>query len=267
MENNKNVMKLPVDVICYGEKKHFDTREKAIAFFLEGIASSEGSEQERYVKIHYALVHGFADLVTDGSSERMESKPSVKFTIDDKDKIINFITADVLSINSPEIYDRGKCKLVVEDRDIIKALLKQDGSYAAQFLRQYVENDKELLMAVSLGGEEPGRGLAYASAELQDDKGFVLEMLKIDASDFRYVSDRLSDDIEVVSVALAHAKDDYDVSSIKEGMGTKLFTELVLERQAKNREVQGIDNIIEEAESLKCPGKNREGNPVVRDDR
>lgn len=225
----ENKMNKPVDVICYGQREHFETRQDAINKYAEGMVACEGSEQERYAKIHFALVHGSADIVTDGSSERVEAKPSVKFTADDKDKIINFIIADVLSINSPEIYDRGKCKLVVEDRDIIKALLKKEGWYAAQFLTRYIENDKELLVEAARGGEGERGALAYASDELCDDKEFVFEMLNLDASDFRYVSDRLANDIEVIVKAFQCAKTEYDFDCIKEGLGKELLTEMVQE--------------------------------------
>lgn len=238
MENKQvqNIMDMPVDVICYGERKHYETRAKAVQEFFEAMNVTEGAEKSRYAMIYSALVGGSADIVTDGSSERIKSKSVAKYTVADKDKIIKLIEAGKLSINSREIYDIGKCELVVEDRDIIKALLKQDGWYAAQFLRKYIENDKELIMAVSLGGEETGRGLAYAGAELCDDKEFVLQLLVIDASDFQYVSDRLANDVEVVSVALSHAVDDYDMCSIKENIGTKLLVEMV-ERQEHLAEI------------------------------
>ena len=43
---------------CYGEKKTWTRREDALAFFLEGMLSSEGSEQERYSRIYSQLKAG-----------------------------------------------------------------------------------------------------------------------------------------------------------------------------------------------------------------
>ena len=253
-----NKMNKPVDVICYGTREHFETRQEARDKYAEAMAACEGSEQERYVKIYLALAHGSADIVTDGSSERVESEPSVKFTADDKDKIINFIIADVLSINSPEIYDSGACKLVVEDRDIIKALLKKDGWYAAQSLRKYIENDKELLLEAARGGEGERGALAYASNELRDDKAFVLEMLEIDASDFRYVSDILANDIEVVVKAFQCAKTEYDFNCIKEGLGQELLTQMIQEMAQPRFEKQQAKTSLDEQISVASASKEYE---------
>lgn len=251
-------MNKPVDVICYGQREHFETRKEARDKYAEAMAACEGAEQERYANIYIALAHGTADVVTDGSSERVESEPMVKFTIADKDKIINFIIADVLSINSPEIYDRGECKLVVENRDIIKALLKKDGWYAAQFLRKYIENDKELLIEAARGGESERGALAYASDELRDDKAFVLEMLEIDASDFRYVSDRLANNIEVVVKAFQCAKTEYDFDCIKEGLGKELLTEMVTEMFQARIGTQHEKNSLDEQISIASASKEYE---------
>ena len=40
-----------VKTICYGKERVWDKREDAVAFFLKAMASSEGSEQQRYVLI------------------------------------------------------------------------------------------------------------------------------------------------------------------------------------------------------------------------
>lgn len=47
-----------VTTYCYGEAKEWDSREAAIAFFTEGIANSEGSEQSRYATIVAQLQSG-----------------------------------------------------------------------------------------------------------------------------------------------------------------------------------------------------------------
>lgn len=245
----ENRMNMPVDVICYGQREHFETRQEAKDKYAEAMTACEGAEQERYVKIYLALAHGTAGVVTDGFPEKVESKPSFKFTAGDKEKIIALIEAGELSINSREIYDYGKGKLVLEDRDIIKALLKKDGWYAAQSLRKYIENDKELLLLAARGGDEPRGTLAYACEQLQDDKKFVLEMLKLDSSEVRYVSDRLSNDVEVISTALKYAESDYDISSIKEALGEGLLTEMVNSRNeryeiAKRVEIEDFKNTL-----------------------
>lgn len=40
-----------VKTICYGREVIWDSRKKAIMFFLECMASSEGAERERYLNI------------------------------------------------------------------------------------------------------------------------------------------------------------------------------------------------------------------------
>ena len=51
--NNKSVT-----TICYGTERVWDNREEAIAYFLDGMVASEGSEQERYTNIYLALKAG-----------------------------------------------------------------------------------------------------------------------------------------------------------------------------------------------------------------
>ena len=40
-----------VKTICYGKERIWDSREKAISFFEEGILACEGSERDRYLSI------------------------------------------------------------------------------------------------------------------------------------------------------------------------------------------------------------------------
>lgn len=47
-----------VITVCGGAKKEWTSRKEALAFFLEGIAETDGSEQERYIKIYSALMEG-----------------------------------------------------------------------------------------------------------------------------------------------------------------------------------------------------------------
>lgn len=223
----ENKMNMPVDVICYGQKTHFNTRLGAASYYRDCMRGSEGAERERYTNIFFALTEGDASVVSDGSSERKVTENPTRYTLADKSKILRLIETDQLNIRSPELYDFGKCELLVEDRDIVKALLKQDGWYAAQFLRKYIENDKDLLLAVATGGDEIGSALGYASEQLRDDKEFVLELVKLNASDVRYVSDRLSNDPEIIATALEHAEDDFDIESIKQTVGTELLSAMV----------------------------------------
>ena len=48
-----------VTTICYGDKKQWDTRKEAMSFFLQAIESSEGSEQQRYLRIYTQLSQGY----------------------------------------------------------------------------------------------------------------------------------------------------------------------------------------------------------------
>lgn len=47
-----------VTVTCYGDTKVWDSRKEAMKFYLRAMAGSEGSEHERYSKIHVELSLG-----------------------------------------------------------------------------------------------------------------------------------------------------------------------------------------------------------------
>lgn len=47
-----------VKTVCYGKEEVWDSRNEAMAFFLEEMISSEGSECERYTKIYTELSMG-----------------------------------------------------------------------------------------------------------------------------------------------------------------------------------------------------------------
>lgn len=47
-----------ITVICYGEEKIWDNREKAKEFYLEAMMNTEGSEKERYSNIFGDLCSG-----------------------------------------------------------------------------------------------------------------------------------------------------------------------------------------------------------------
>lgn len=53
-----------VTTVCYGKEEIFDSREDAVSFYLKAVAGSEGSEQERYIKILVELSEG-KDFCTD----------------------------------------------------------------------------------------------------------------------------------------------------------------------------------------------------------
>ena len=44
--------------ICYGTKQEWTNRNEAIRFFMEGIAATDGSEQDRYTNILLQLLDG-----------------------------------------------------------------------------------------------------------------------------------------------------------------------------------------------------------------
>lgn len=54
-----------VKTICYGREVIWDSREKAIMFFHECMASSEGAERERYLNILVKLKSGEKVCVDD----------------------------------------------------------------------------------------------------------------------------------------------------------------------------------------------------------
>lgn len=47
-----------ITTICYGKKDTWQSREEALAFFLQAMDGSEGSEQERYSNIYLQLCLG-----------------------------------------------------------------------------------------------------------------------------------------------------------------------------------------------------------------
>jgi hypothetical protein len=53
-----------VKTVCYGEEQVWDSREEACAFFLMGMAASNGAENQRYTKIYTELMMG-NDVCTD----------------------------------------------------------------------------------------------------------------------------------------------------------------------------------------------------------
>lgn len=57
-----------VTVITYGQKQIWDSRAEAIAFYLEGMASCEGAERDRYTNIYLALISG-ASVCSDEPDE------------------------------------------------------------------------------------------------------------------------------------------------------------------------------------------------------
>lgn len=47
-----------IEVTCYGEKEIWHDRKKALNFYLQAMASSEGSERNRYTNIYFDLMSG-----------------------------------------------------------------------------------------------------------------------------------------------------------------------------------------------------------------
>ena len=51
-------MQKRVVVVCYGKAEKWDSRRKAIWHYLEAMASSDGSERERYTNVYMELLSG-----------------------------------------------------------------------------------------------------------------------------------------------------------------------------------------------------------------
>ena len=47
-----------VVTICYGKKREWESRNEAIAFYVDCMLNSEGAEQERYLEIYLDLMAG-----------------------------------------------------------------------------------------------------------------------------------------------------------------------------------------------------------------
>jgi hypothetical protein len=54
-----------IKTVCYGREETWETREEAEAFFLQAMAGSEGSEQERYTNIYLKLQMGMTCCTDD----------------------------------------------------------------------------------------------------------------------------------------------------------------------------------------------------------
>ena len=54
--------KARVYTTCYGTRKEWDSKDKAIAFFKEAAANSDGCERSRYVNILLKLMDGETDV-------------------------------------------------------------------------------------------------------------------------------------------------------------------------------------------------------------
>ena len=52
--------KRKVTTVCYGEKRVWNDREEAKAFFLEAMMNSDGSEHDRYSSIYIQLMNGLS---------------------------------------------------------------------------------------------------------------------------------------------------------------------------------------------------------------
>jgi hypothetical protein len=51
---------MTIFVKCYGELKLFNSVEDAKGFYMEGLLSTEGSEQQRYTQIYTQLCNGLS---------------------------------------------------------------------------------------------------------------------------------------------------------------------------------------------------------------
>ena len=58
-----------ITITCYGETETWTDREKAKAFYLNCMANSEGSEQNRYAAIYTQLCMGFAQCSDEQDDE------------------------------------------------------------------------------------------------------------------------------------------------------------------------------------------------------
>lgn len=263
---NKDILKKPVDVIDNGRRKHFDTREEAAKLYLDAMDCSDGSAKNRYATIYTELVNGTSAVVSDGEPELKERPKPEDYSLDDKDKIIKLIETNIITTH--DLYDVRKGKLKVDDRDVIKALLKKDGWYAAQYMRKEIETDKELLMIACRGGKESGASLGYASDVLRNDKDFVMDLIKENVSNFRYASVILRNDPEVVSMALNSAFNDektFNLDIVKEHIGTELLVLSVnafLEKKEKAKHADLIQELKEELLPQLQQEEDGYGNPI-----
>ena len=57
-----------VEVICYGKRDSWASRNDAIKFYLDGMLSCEGSERDRYTNVYLDLISG-KNVCSDGFPE------------------------------------------------------------------------------------------------------------------------------------------------------------------------------------------------------
>ena len=190
-----------VDVICYGQKKHYESRKKAIADYLENMSMCEGAERDRYMTIYLELVNTKSVIVSDGSKELKKKDPTMSYKDKTKEEIIEDINLGKIKICSREIYDMGSMKFLpfANDRRIALAGVKKEGTYALQYLSDELLDDEEIIFTSVTFHKA---GLGQASVRLKDDKDFVLKVVAINGNELKYASKRLQNDFEVFSTAV-----------------------------------------------------------------
>lgn len=51
-----------IKITCYGRTEEWSDRNKAMAFYSQAIAETEGSERERYTNIYIGLMEGETNI-------------------------------------------------------------------------------------------------------------------------------------------------------------------------------------------------------------
>ena len=77
MSNVTTLKKGQVQVICYGQRETWRSRQEAKKFYFEAMVCCEGSERDRYTNIYIDLEDG-KTLCSDGDGEWRDPDPELK---------------------------------------------------------------------------------------------------------------------------------------------------------------------------------------------
>ena len=118
-----------------------------------------------------------------------------------KEEVLEAVRADGMSLEHASVELRA-------DREVVMAAVNND-SWAFQFASEEIRNDREVTEEAFYGGNQnDASGLAFASEELKDNKGFIIDLFstveleRLCPDDLSYVSETLRDDKELVLLAM-----------------------------------------------------------------
>ena len=161
-----------------------------------------------------------------------------------KKEVLEAVRKDGMSLEHASVELRA-------DREVVMAAVNND-SWAFQFASEEIRNDREVAEEAFYGwnGTNDASGLAFASEELKDNKGFIIDLFstveleRLCPDDLSYVSETLRDDKELVLLAM---KNGYCLEHASERL--RGYKEVVLAA------IKGFDDILAMANQWTIDGE------------